>query len=329
MKFVEKLKELARNHPAKVIFPEGFDERVQKAAERILKEGTAQPVLLGNPKEIKVSKEIPIIDPTNSEYIDRYTELLVALRAHKGMTPEKARGTLQNPCYFATMMLYHEEIDAMIAGTTWSTADTMRPALQIIKSKEKFHKVSSFFFMLQEEEDDNPHNDLFIFADAAININPTAEELADIAIDTAETAKRFNIEPKIAMLSFSTAGSGKDESVEKVKKATKLAQEKRPNLAIEGEMQVDAALVPDVCEKKFPDSKIKGRANVLIFPDLNSGNIAYKLVQRIGKYQALGPVMQGLAKPVNDLSRGCSVDDIVNMAAISSIEARAMEYPWE
>lgn len=340
MKFVEKLKERAKQNPAKVIFPEGFDLRILEAAGEIIKEGIAKPVLLGNPDELKKIAtnnkievhwdKVPVVDPTNSGYSDRYTELLVALRAHKGMTPEKAREALKNPCYFATMMLYHDEADAMIAGTTWSTADTMRPALQIIKSKEEFHKVSSYFFMIQEEEDGNPDNDIFLFADSAINIDPNPEELADIAIDTAETAKRFGIEPRIAMLSFSTMGSGGDHpSVLKVKKAALLAKKKRPDLLIEGEMQIDTALVPEVCAKKFPNSKIKGRANVLIFPDLNSGNIAYKLVQRIGKYKALGPVMQGLAKPVNDLSRGCSVEDIVNMAAISSIEARALQYPWE
>lgn len=340
MKFLERIKELARKSPAKIVFPEGFDLRVLSAAGKIVMEGTAKPVLLGNRSELKKIahaknidvpwESIDVIDPTDSDYIERYSELLTKLRTHKGMTLNGAREQLKNVCYFATMMLYHEEVDAMIAGTTWSTADTMRPALQIIKSKEEFHKVSSYFFMIQEEEDGNPNNDIFLFADSAINIDPTAEELADIAIDTAETAKRFGIEPRIAMLSFSTMGSGGDHaSVLKVKKAALLAKKKRPDLMIEGEMQVDAALVPEVCAKKFPNSKIKGRANVLIFPDLNSGNIAYKLVQRIGKYKALGPVMQGLAKPVNDLSRGCSVEDIVNMAAISSVEASAIQYPWE
>lgn len=327
MDFLKRIKELARNHPAKIIFPESFDERIIEAAEKIIEEGTAKPVLLGDPKKIKVSSEIDVIDPTNSDYIDRYIELLVALRAHKGMTPGKAREILKNPCYFATMMLYHEEVDAMIAGATWSTADTMRPALEIIKSKEDFHRVSSFFIMIQEENDNDPNNDIFLFADSAININPTAEELAEIAIDTAETAARFGVKPRVAMLSFSTDGSGGDNpSVNKIKKATQIAREKRPDLIIEGEMQVDSALVPEVCEMKFPNSKIQGRANVLIFPDLNSGNIAYKLVERLGKYQALGPIMQGLALPVNDLSRGCSVNDIVNLAAISSIEAHALEY---
>ncbi|MDP4008730.1 MAG: phosphate acetyltransferase [Candidatus Peregrinibacteria bacterium] len=337
MGFLERIKELAKLHPAKIIFPEGIDVRILTAVGKIIEEGTAKPFLLGDIEELKkIAKleninvpweKVPVIDPTDSDYIDRYTELLIALRADKGMTPKKAREQLKNPCYFATMMLYHEEVDAMIAGATWSTADTIKPAFEIIKSKEEFHRISSFFFMVQEKKDNDPSNDVFLFADSAINIDPTAEELAEIAIDTAETAKRFNIEPKVAMLSFSTNGSGGDHpSVEKIQKAVEIAQKKRPDLIIEGEMQVDSALIPEVCEQKFPNSKIQGRANVLIFPDLNSGNISYKLVQRLGKYKALGPITQGLARPVNDLSRGCSVDDIINMAAISSIEVMASEY---
>jgi len=212
-------------------------------------------------------------------------------------------------------MVHLNNADGLVSGSVHSTADTVRPALQIIKTKEQFHKVSSLFLMILQER-------LLIFADSAIMINPDAKDLAEIAIDTVETAKKFNIEPKVAFLSFSTHGSAKHPMVEKVTEATAIAQAKKPEVLFEGDLQVDAALVPEVAKLKCPNSKIKGDANVLIFPDLQSGNIAYKLVERLAKASAVGPIIQGLNKPVNDLSRGCSVQDIVDVTAITAVEAQ-------
>ncbi len=217
-----------------------------------------------------------------------------------------------------TLLVEEEKADGMISGATFTTAETIRPAIQIIGTKEKFHKVSGFFFMILEER-------ILLFADCAVIIEPNSHELADIAIDTAETALRFGLEPKIAMLSFSTAGSAHHPLVDKVKEATKMAQYQRPDLIIEGEMQVDAALVPEVCRRKFPHAKSYGDFNVLIFPDLQSGNISYKLVQRLAGAKAIGPIFQGLKKPINDLSRGCLVQDIVDLCAFTVIEAQGVE----
>lgn len=300
-KFLNLVKRQARKSPARIVFPETFDERVKQAVKKILKEKTAIPVLIDMKREKYRRK--------------KYAEELFQLRKDKGLTLKEAQKLMSDYNYFGVMMVKMDEADGMISGAHSSTADTLRPALQIIKTKEQFHKVSGFFFMVLEKR-------LMLFADCAVNIEPDAHGLADIAIDTAETAKKFGITPRIAMLSFSTNGSIKHPSVDRVKEAVKIVNYRRPDLVCEGEMQVDAAIVPSVCARKFPNSRVFGNANVLIFPDLNSANISYKLVQRLAGAQAIGPIIQGLQKPINDLSRGCSVDDIVNLAAITSVEAQ-------
>lgn len=323
--FLNFIKEQAMQNPQKIVFPEGFEKRILQATETILEEKTAYPILVGDPDKItKTAKElnlkinwdkVPIINPKTDPKTEKYAEEFYNLRKNKGVTEEEAQKTIQKVNYFSTMMVQMDDADGMISGTTWSTADTIRPALQIIKTKEKFHKVSGFFFMVLEKR-------LLLFADCAVTIDPNSHDLKDIAIDTAETAKRFCIKPKIAMLSFSTNRSADHPLVDKVREATAMIKHERPDLIAEGEMQVDAALVPEVCERKFPDSKVRGDANILIFPDLQSANISYKLVERLGKAIAVGPVLQGLKKPVNDLSRGCSYEDIVDLAAITTIEAQ-------
>ena len=329
MDFLSSLKEKAKKLNKRIVFPESRETRILKAVESILKEQIAIPVLLGdknslekeaknNGIEIDFNKTL-IIDNENKEIIEKFASQLVKIRSDKGLTANEAKKLLEDINYFGTMVVEMDEADGMISGTMGTTAETIRPALQIIKTKKKFHKVSGFFFMILEQR-------LLLFADCAININPNSHDLADIALDTAETARRFGIEPKVAMLSFSTSGSVKDPSVDKVREATAMAKDQAPDLVIDGEMQVDCALVPSVAKKKFPDSKIQGDANVLIFPNLESGNIAYKLVERLAGAKAVGPILQGLRKPVNDLSRGCSFQDIVDLAAYTSCEAQEMEF---
>lgn len=321
----------AKKNPQMIVFPESdIHEMTLKAAVQIAKQKIAYPILLGDPtsltqkiKEIngKVPNEIAIVDPKeNSPQKEYYTAKLLEIRKEKGLTQEEAIKKMNTIHYYGIMMLQENHAQALISGATCKTADTVKPAFEIIKPKDSFHKVSGFFFMLLEEQ-------TMIFADCAININPTAEELAMIGIDSANTALRFGLDPKVAFLSFSTQGKeGTAPEIDKIKEATRIAKQKRPDLLIEGEMQVDASIVPSIARIKYPESKIKGHANVLIFPDLNSGNIAYKLVERLAGAQAIGPILQGLNKPVNDLSRGCSIDDIINLAAISSVEAQNETY---
>ena len=321
--FIDGIKEKARQNPRTIVFPEGTEERVIRAAEQTIKEGIAKVILLGVEAEIKNKAQqlgvniggARIISPSTYEKFDEYANAFYELRKNKGVTIEKAKETMNNVNYFGTMLVQMGEADGLVSGSTHSTADTVRPALQIIKTHEKFHKVSSFFFMLLNDK-------LLVFADCAIVIDPDAKDLAEIAMDTVKSAKKFGIEPRVAMLSFSTKGSATHPYVDKVKEAVAIVQDKMPDLIIDGEMQVDAALVPDVCEKKCKNCKLKGDANVLIFPDLQSGNIAYKLVERLAKANAIGPILQGLRKPVNDLSRGCSVQDIVDVTAITAVEAQ-------
>lgn len=303
-KFLDLVREKAREHPARIVFPETFDERTLEAIKKIEKEKTAIPVLIDDMMKDETLRE-------------RYAQALFELRKEKGLGVEEARKLMTDYNYFGVMVVKTGDADGLISGANSPSHETLRPALQIISTKEKFHKVSGFFFMVLE-------NRLLLFADCMVNIEPNSRELAEIAIDTAETAKRFGIEPRIAMLSFSTAGSAKHPSVDRVIEATKMVNHFRPDLVCEGEMQVDAALVKEVCKRKFPNARVCGDANVLIFPDLDSANISYKLVERLAKAQAIGPILQGLQKPVNDLSRGCSVDDIVQLAAITSVEAQEM-----
>jgi phosphate acetyltransferase len=328
-KFINFVKKTAKANPQRIVFPEGFEERVLMATKKILKEKTAIPILIGNPDVIRANakklgikldfRKIEIHDPLTSPKRAAFAKEFYNLRKHKGITEEEALKTIEKINYFGTMMVHMGDADGMISGTTYSTAETVRPALQIIKTKEKFQKVSGVFFLILEKR-------LLLFADSAITIDPNSHDLADIAIDTAETAKKFNIEPRIAMLSFSTHGSAKHPHVDKVKEATALIRDQRPDLIVEGEMQVDAALIPHIAKRKFPESKLKGDANIMIFPDLQSGNIAYKLVERLAKAKAIGPILQGLKKPINDLSRGCSWQDIANLAAFTSCEAADIDF---
>ena len=329
MDFIAYVKQKAATLNKKIVFPEGFDDRTLIALEEIQQKNLCKPIVLGKPETVKARanelklnldwSKIEILDNENPELVEKYSAKLTEIRKDKGMSLEDAKKLLKDINYFGVMMVQENDADAMISGATGSTGDTVRPALQIIKTKEKFHKVSGIFFMIMEER-------LLLFADCAVNIEPNAPELADIAIDTAETAKRFGLEPKIAMLSFSTAGSAKHPLADKVIEATQMVKFRHPELTVDGEMQVDAALFPDVCTKKFPNSKIKGDANVLIFPDLQAGNIAYKLVERLAGAKAIGPILQGLKKPVNDLSRGCSAQDIADLAAFTACECENTSY---
>ncbi len=320
---IENIRKKAKANPKTIVYPESYDDRILRAAAIVSKEKSANLILLGNPDEvqkkakllkIKLDK-VKIIDPSASEKLQDYANTLYELRKHKGMTPEEAQKTVLKYEYFGTMMVYKGEADGLVSGAVGTTADTLRPALQIIKTKEGTKYASSFFIMVKESK-------VFFFADCAFIQDPNVEELASIAIQTADSAKRFGYVPKIAMLSFSTKGSAQGPILEKVRNATEEVKKLRPDLLIDGEMQLDAAIVPEVAKKKCPDSPIKGDANVLIFPDLNSGNIGYKLVERFGHTRAIGPIVQGLKKPMNDLSRGCSVEDIVMTTYVTVVEAQ-------
>lgn len=321
---IQDIKAKAKSLNKKILFPESFDDRTLKAIESILKDQTVQPVLLGKDTVIKEQaaklglqidwSKVAFIDQTDPALQEKYAAALFEVRKNKGMTMDEAKKLMLDINYFAVMVVEMNEVDGLVSGATSSTGSTVRPALQIIKTKEKFHKVSGIFFMVME-------NRLLLFADCAVNIDPNSHDLADIAIDTAETARRFGIEPRVAMLSFSTNGSAKHPMVDKVREAIQLIKDRSPNLIIDGEMQVDAA-------RKYPNSKIQGDANILIFPDLQAGNIAYKLVERLAKAKAIGPILQGLKKPVNDLSRGCSAEDIADLAAFTACEAQELSYTY-
>lgn len=328
MSIMGKIWENARLLKKKIALPEGSEPRTLKAAQIIKSEKLAEVILLGNKDKIfKSAKEegvniegIEIIEPKSSPEYDEYVKHFLELRKSKGMTLENAMHTMLDEIYFATMMVKTGDAHGLVSGAVHSTGDLLRPALQIIKTAPGISIVSSCFVM-ETQAKEFGEDGVLVFADCAINPNPNAEELASIAIATAATAKSLcGFEPRIAMLSFSTKGSGKHELVDKVVEATKIAKEKAPELMIDGELQLDAAIVQKIASLKAPDSKVAGKANVLIFPDLQSGNIGYKLVQRIAKANCIGPVSQGFAKPINDLSRGCSVEDIINVAAITAVQ---------
>lgn len=332
MNLMEKIWEKARADRKTIVLAEGIEPRVIEATSKILKEGLANIILLGDEKEIqKIAQEknvniqgAQIINPLTSDKFDEYADYFYELRKNKGMTPEKARETMKSELYFGTMMVKMGHADGMVAGSINTTGDLLRPALQIIKTAPGISVVSSTFVMILPNKNYGDDGVLF-FADCAVNPNPNAEELASIAISTAKTAKALaGIEPRVAMLSFSTKGSAKHELVDKVQEATKIAKEMAPDIEIDGELQADAALVAKVGNLKAPGSTVAGRANVLVFPDLQAGNIGYKLVQRLGGAEAIGPVSQGFAKPINDLSRGCSPEDIVNVTAITAVQAQNM-----
>lgn len=313
--------ENAKKSPKRIAFPEADDDRILRAASVITKKGIAKVILIGNVKKIlsrlkklKISwKDIELIDSSIQQ--KNYVTALYKKRKEKGMTLQQAKKLVKDPMYYSTMMVELGDADGLVAGASHPTSMTFKPALQIIKTKPSVKTVSSFFLM-------DTKKGVFFFADCALNINPTAEQLADIALSTAESARTLGFKPKVAMLSFSTKGSAKDKSVDKVQNATKIAKRKDKHLAIDGELQLDAAIIPSISAKKSPKSPIKGDANVLIFPDLNSGNISYKLMERLGDIRAIGPISQGLRKPVNDLSRGCSVEDIVLVTAMTVIQAQ-------
>ncbi|HLC98627.1 MAG TPA: phosphate acetyltransferase [Candidatus Nanoarchaeia archaeon] len=319
--FMKEVFKKAREAPGRIVFPESYDKRILKAIPAIVKERIASPILLGKEKEVTKMMTnlglsydgVEIIDHTTSEKLEDYAKEFYDLRKTKGVTIEQARETVKKENYFGTMMVHMGDADGMVYGALHPTADTLLPAFQIIKTREPSHKASGVFFIIFK---DRP----MLFADAAVQPDPSAEDLANIAMDTAETARRFGILPKVAMLSFSTKGSSKHPMAEKVIEATRIVISREPSLIIDGELQLDAAIEPWVAEIKCPDSRIKGDANILIFPDLGAANIGYKLATFFGKAEAIGPVLQGLNKPVNDLSRGCTVQEIVNITAITVIE---------
>jgi phosphate acetyltransferase len=316
-----QIKEKVKRYKPTIVLPEGTDERILEAAAKLAKDQVVKPVLIGKKEEVQSKalelnielNDVEILDPKNYPDIDEMVQAFVERRKGKE-TEETAREKLVDVNYFGTMLVYMGKADGLVSGAAHSTGDTVRPALQIIKTQPGIKKTSGVFVMVKEDKK-------FVFGDCAINISPNNEELAEIAIATAETAKAFGLDPKVAMLSFSTKGSASSIETQKVSEATKLAQQARPDLVIDGELQFDAAFVPAVAQKKAPDSPLQGQANVYIFPSLESGNLGYKIAQRLGGYDAIGPILQGLNKPVNDLSRGCNVADVYKLALITAMQS--------
>ena len=329
---LREIKEKAATRKKTIVLCEGEDKRVVEAAAKITEEGIAKIVLIGNYEECKrVAPDvdltgITLIDPLTSDKTAEYAKILYEARKAKGMTDEQANEQAKDRTMFGALMLKAGDVDGYVSGACHSTANTLRPGLQVVKTAPGIKTVSSCFIMIAPNKHEYNPDGVAVFADCAINIEPDAQQLADIAISSAKTAKAIaGIEPRVAMLSFSTKGSGNDDkfscSVPKVQEATRLAKEAAPELALDGEFQFDAAVAPEVGKLKAPDSKVAGSANVFVFPNINAGNIGYKIAQRFGGYMAVGPVCQGFAKPLNDLSRGCSVDDIVATVAVTVLQA--------
>ena len=325
MAIIDTIFAKAKSNVKHIVLPEGDEKRNIQAAAKIVREGIATITVLGNLDAVKKAAAetgtdltgIEIIDPATSEKTASYASLLYELRKAKGMTEEEAAKKALDPMYYGILMVKSGDADGLVSGAVHSTADMLRPALQVIKSKPGIKTVSSCFLI------ESPVFGVMIFSDCAVNIAPSAEELANIAVAAADSAVSLGgIEPKVAMLSFSTKGSAKHDNVTKVQEATALAKQLAPDLKLDGELQLDAAIVPSVGELKAPGREVAGHANVLVFPDLQAGNIGYKLAQRFGKSEAYGPILQGIAKPCNDLSRGCSVDDIVATVAITAVQAQ-------
>lgn len=330
MELMNKIWNMAKADVRKIVLPEGEEERTIKASRIIKDENLAEIFLVGSEENIKAKAQeldvdlegIEIVDPSKSEKTVEYAKAFYELRKNKGMTEEKADKIVRDPLYFGTMMLKQGDVEGLVSGAVHTTGDLLRPGLQIVKTAPGINVVSSFFLM-SVPDCEFGEDGFLLFADCAVNPNPTAEQLASIAISTADSAKGLaKIDPKVAMLSFSTMGSAEHELVSKVRVATDLAKDARPDLMIDGELQLDAAIVPGVAAKKAPKSSVAGKANVLVFPDLQAGNIGYKLVQRFAKAEAVGPICQGFSKPINDLSRGCSVEDIVNVVAVTAVQAQ-------
>ena len=322
--FLERMKKAAKSSKKTIVLPEGEDPRTIEAAKKIVAEGLANLVILGDPDKIDV-EGVTVIDPRSAEKHDEYAAAFAELRKKKGVTLPEAMEQMNDATYFGTMMVKMGDADGLVSGACHSTANTLRPALQILKTAPGTKLVSAFFIMCTDKAEYGDDGTL-LFADCGLNIDPTADELSEIAIASAGSWEKYmGTQPKVAMLSFSTMGSAKGEVPTKVQEATELAHEKAPELAVDGDLQLDAALVPSVAALKAPGSAVAGNANVLVFPDLEAGNIGYKLVQRFAGAQAYGPILQGIAKPVNDLSRGCSADDIVGVVAITAVQAQMAE----
>jgi phosphate acetyltransferase len=334
MELIDRIKLNARKHNKRIVLPEGTEERTIQAADIAIEEGLAQIILIGNLSEItalvakKGLKNIgkaKIVDPKSHEKKQHYIDLMVELRKHKGLTREEASKLIEDPLYLGVLMIKNGDADGEVSGADHATGDVLRPAFHYVKTAPGISVVSGAFIMILPDKNFG-EDGILIYADGAVHPNPTDKELAEIAIATAHTTRAIaGFEPRIAMLSFSTKGSASHEMVDKVVSATKIARAMAPDLMIDGELQADAALIEAIGQKKAPGSKIAGKANVLIFPDLNCGNIAYKLTQRLAHAEAIGPVLQGMAAPINDLSRGCSVSDIVSMIAITSNQAAGIK----
>jgi phosphate acetyltransferase len=330
MNLLDRIKEKASALNKRIVLPEGLEERTLKAADEITAEGIAKVILLGDPEKIKSQagalglKNLPgadIINPLEHDKKKDYIKLMVELRKHKGLTEEEASRLIEDPLYLGTLMIKNGDADGEVAGAMNATGDVLRPAFQFVKTKPGISVVSGAFLMILKDREFG-EDGLIVFADCAVHPDPDENELAEIAVATAGTTRAIaGFEPRVAMLSFSTMGSAKHEMVDKVVNATRIAKEMEPGLQIDGELQADAAIIGSIGKSKAPGSSIAGKANVLIFPTMEAGNIAYKLVQRLAHAEAVGPVLQGMAAPINDLSRGCSVSDIVNLVAITANQA--------
>lgn len=330
MELLDRIKENARKHNMRIVLPEGYEERTIKAADQAIEEGLARIILIGDPDEIKAHaarlglkniSKAEIVNPKSHDKKQNYIDKMLELRKSKGLTIEEASKLIEDPLYLGVLMIKCGDADGEVSGADHATGDVLRPAFQYVKTAPGISVVSGAFIMILPDKSFGD-NGVMVFADGAVHPNPTDKELAEIAVASARTAKAIaGIEPRVALLSFSTKGSAKNEMVDKVINATRIAKEMAPEFQIDGELQADAAIVEAVGKSKAPGSPIAGKANVLVFPDLNTGNIAYKLVQRLAHAEAVGPVLQGMAAPINDLSRGCSVSDIVSLIAITSNQA--------